>query len=441
MRTGDDTPELGHVRALYARGSLQEALQACQALLACGEASAQAFAAAGMLSLKLGDAQMAEAYYRQAVGKDARFAEAHFNLGNVLTQLGRARDAVDAFRRTLELRPGFAAAHNNLAGALSRLDEHEEADACYRRALALSPRAAHVHRNWGTALRARGQLDSALECFARAAALEPSWPKALQSLATAAMELGRWTVARQSCERWLAQAPGNVEALGLWSIALDELGERATADELLDTSLMTQRELREAPGGGSLREFNAALGRAAHEDPSLRVPEANDARYHCPTLFISGEVRDAPGDVGARLQSWVSAQVEEYVRALREQVSSHPFTRAAPERWELKSWFAVLAREGQLEPHVHYDSYVSAVYYVHVPRSMQGGAHAGSFELSGGPSRFPCRHRRAPFTVKPREGLLLLFPSYFYHRTLPFHAAQPRISVAFDAVPLGSKAQ
>jgi hypothetical protein len=29
---------------------------------------------------------------------------------------------------------------------------------------------------------------------------------------------------------------------------------------------------------------------------------------------------------------------------------------------------------------------------------------------------------------------MLLFPSYFYHRTLPFHARETRISFAFDIV-------
>ena len=39
--------------------------------------------------------------------------------------------------------------------------------------------------------------------------------------------------------------------------------------------------------------------------------------------------------------------------------------------------------------------------------------------------------------VRPQEGLLLLFPSYFYHRVRPFRSDRPRISVAFDVVPQG----
>ncbi len=36
---------------------------------------------------------------------------------------------------------------------------------------------------------------------------------------------------------------------------------------------------------------------------------------------------------------------------------------------------------------------------------------------------------------RPEEGLMMVFPSYFYHRTIPFEAAEHRISIAFDVLP------
>ena len=36
--------------------------------------------------------------------------------------------------------------------------------------------------------------------------------------------------------------------------------------------------------------------------------------------------------------------------------------------------------------------------------------------------------------VRPQEGTLLLFPSYFWHRTIPFDSAEQRISIAFDLI-------
>ncbi len=37
---------------------------------------------------------------------------------------------------------------------------------------------------------------------------------------------------------------------------------------------------------------------------------------------------------------------------------------------------------------------------------------------------------------RPEEGLMLLFPSYFYHRSVPFEAAERRISISFDVLPV-----
>ena len=37
--------------------------------------------------------------------------------------------------------------------------------------------------------------------------------------------------------------------------------------------------------------------------------------------------------------------------------------------------------------------------------------------------------------VHPEAGLLALFPSFLYHRTVPYHADEERLSIAFDLLP------
>jgi hypothetical protein len=37
--------------------------------------------------------------------------------------------------------------------------------------------------------------------------------------------------------------------------------------------------------------------------------------------------------------------------------------------------------------------------------------------------------------VQPTPGTLVLFPSYFWHGTIPFNTTDERITVAFDVVP------
>ncbi len=36
---------------------------------------------------------------------------------------------------------------------------------------------------------------------------------------------------------------------------------------------------------------------------------------------------------------------------------------------------------------------------------------------------------------QPEEGLMFLFPSYFYHGTTPIETEEQRISMAFDVIP------
>ncbi len=39
------------------------------------------------------------------------------------------------------------------------------------------------------------------------------------------------------------------------------------------------------------------------------------------------------------------------------------------------------------------------------------------------------------YSLRPQVGMLVLFPSYFWHGTVPFRSDQARLTVAFDAVP------
>ncbi|MBV8742017.1 MAG: hypothetical protein JOZ12_09525, partial [Sinobacteraceae bacterium] len=53
----------------------------------------------------------------------------------------------------------------------------------------------------------------------------------------------------------------------------------------------------------------------------------------------------------------------------------------------------------------------------------------------GAPGMLTSPALQAEFSVRPVSFILILFPSYFWHGTLPFKGQQPRLTVAFDVVP------
>jgi tetratricopeptide (TPR) repeat protein len=425
--------------AHYRAGRRREALALCRRILAAEPGRADVLALAGQIAGELGLDAEAVAHYAAAIGAKPDFAEAHYNLGNVLARLGRHEEAVAPYSRAAELRPELVAVHANLGNALHALGRWDEAAASYRRAIRLAPGAAEAHRNLGLALNAAGARDRALECFRRAVALKEDWPNALQSLANALMEGGLWREAISICDRWLRLAPANVEALGLKAVALEELGERDAARYLVDFDRLVEMIEFETPPNGfsDIAAFNAALARHALEHPTLQVPPRGDPRYHCATLRITDEFLAEPKGPAAAFERMIETAVSSYLQRLARLDAAHPFLVHPPRRWQLTSWAAVLDGEGTLDPHVHYAGYVSGVYYPKIPAPIgaPGQGEAGWFQFGGNPGRFPCTTQPDTRTIQPREGLMLLFPSYFYHRTLPFTAPESRVSIAFDAVP------
>jgi tetratricopeptide (TPR) repeat protein len=423
----------------YRAGNRPEALRTCRQILVLAPRLPDVMAFAGTIAMELGQPEEAAAFYEQAVTHKRDFAEAHYNLGNALLQLDRKAAAIEAYRRAAKLRPNLLPAHNNLGNALQSLGRWEEAAQAYRRALTLDPDIPDLHRNLGIVLQGTGDGEGAIAAYRRAIALRPEWTKPYGSLANLLLERHEPQALVELCDRWLAACPGTIEAIGLKSVALDQLGDRDGARQLVDLDRFVRVTHFETPppGYASMAAFNAALARHALDHPTLTLPPADDPRYHCPTLKITGEFLAEPKGPAAALERMMIEATRDYLAGLAADRDPHPFTIKPPSRWRLTSWAAVLDRQGNLLPHIHYDGYVSGVYYCQLPEVVGAGeGEAGWFELGRLPDHI--RAATAPETraFQPRDGMMILFPSYFYHRTVPFAAPQTRISIAFDAKPM-----
>ena len=83
----------------------------------------------------------------------------------------------------------------------------------------------------------------------------------------------------------------------------------------------------------------------------------------------------------------------------------------------------------------------NGVYYVEMPKIEQSGVgHRGAIEFGPYPfGRDTDTLKAHRWHLVPTPGLLLLFPSYYAHRTWPTGVAASRISVAFDVRPVGAR--
>jgi len=377
----------------------------------------------------------AERLYREALEREPEHAEALHLLGVVAIQAKRYEVAVQSIGRATAADPSNADYLANLGMALAGAGRPEEAIGAYRRALALDPAHANAWYNLGGASRALGRLADAVEALEQAVSLEPAAVEVRAHLAALLLEQGAVRKAIAECERCLEHEPGNRLALGYKAMALDRLGDRQGARFLVDLErLIVPLRVAAPESFADIGALNRALAEHVRTHPTLGTDETGKA-----TRFghQTGDLLLEPKGPMAAFERLIHRAVAHYLARL-PQDPAHPYLARAPRRWRLDVWGVVLDSQGHQAPHMHGDGWVSGVYYVALPEAVKaGGDQAGWIEFGRPPAELQPAPEPEVRRVRPEEGVMLLFPSYVHHRTVPFTSEEQRISIAFDAVPVG----
>jgi hypothetical protein len=114
-----------------------------------------------------------------------------------------------------------------------------------------------------------------------------------------------------------------------------------------------------------------------------------------------------------------------------------PWPIARPSAARPRPWGLIQRRDEYEEGHIHPGGWLSGVYYVRIPAIVSAvGDGPGCIEFGPPSSLADTMPGLAPTgRYLPKEGMLLLAPSHYQHRTIPSGADEQRISVAFDLVP------
>jgi hypothetical protein len=232
--------------------------------------------------------------------------------------------------------------------------------------------------------------------------------------------------------------PANQFLLGLTNLAYRETGDARHASLTGMDDYVRVYELKPPPGFADSESFNRALGealvafhtgRVAPHDQTLRggtqTPGHLFARGSRPILLLKERIEEAVADYIARMPD----------------DPAHPLFGRKRESFRFSgSWSCRLGDSGFHTNHLHPQGWISSAYYVSVPdavtdgQSRQGWLKIGESNLNLG------EKDRPEGMIQPAVGLLVLFPSYFWHGTVPFQSSQPRLTVAFDAVPASQNA-
>jgi tetratricopeptide (TPR) repeat protein len=464
----DSARLLAEATEFHRAGRLVEAERIYRRILHQEPANPDALHLLGLVARQAGQGEAAIRLLRQAIAnnpdaapyrahlammyeEDGRYAEAgreataalkldpwHGGALHCLANAQRAQDryaeAVDNYQRATRVTPDDPALWSNYGATLQTLGRDEEAAAALRRAVSLSPAEAELHSNLGNALLACGLEEEGLGEFRESLRLDPAFAPAHTNLASALLQTGRAGEALDVLQACLERHPGDRRALAYLAAAAHECGDDGTRARLMDYgSLMAERRWSAPAAYDDLDAFNAALVDAVTRHPTLQwEPASKSTRKGSQT----GELAGAEEGPLAVLEEMVKTAMGEYLENIPSE-TDHPFLATAPDQWKLTMWATVLDRGGHQAAHVHPTGWLSGVYYAAVPAPAAGSPDdAGWIEFGRAPDDLQLSREASVRTFEPAPGLMLLFPSYFYHRTLPFTGDGQRVSIAFDLMPL-----
>ena len=380
-----------------------------------------------------GELEQAVRSLKQAVAIDPSYALAYQGLGQVMLEQQENKKAVPFFMEAVRLVKGNADHHALLGVALHRLGETAQAAKSLKTALQLDKKNKYALSEYAMMLEAAGEVEQAKRAYRHTLTNNPSDYNAVLRLCSILMTEQRYTNIITLCDQFLEVNPGQSDVVSAKIMAhLANGGNQIPVAELMDFDrFLSIRELPADKNYANSKALNGALTQDILTHSSLRQYGARGlTRFGRNTTDIFAT--DSPAFVS--LASSIRLAVEDYIENLTE--DNHTFVRGIPGDWQLSGYGVVIEEQGAEPPRTRPGAWLSGIYFVRLPTLIETTKTNAGWVEFGRPDREDLQS--SPYLhkfVKPKEGDVFLFPSYFFHNNVPFESELERVSVRFDVVP------
>ena len=394
-------------------------------------------------------------------------AETLLMRAHLLGDLGRLEEAAAAYRELLRDRPQLLDAHETLARLLPMIGASDQALESYEGALqkqstlelyrsaittARDLKDAATMLRWSAdALRHYGRQPDLVAFRGLAFGLQGDSEKALAELEPLAqsgfdavlghcayyrLKLGDLRAAEKHALAATEKMPLDQAAWSYLTIIWRLLEDPREA-WLADYDRLVMPITIEPPAGfDTTQAFMSALAADLTElHSSQHHPLEQSLRYgtHTRGLLFDRQIPSVQA-----LARQVKAQIEACLADLPAD-EKHPFLGRNTGRTRFAGSWSVRLRSGGFHiSHIHHSGWISSALYISLPDEVaalpEGSAGPGALAF-GVPDEALGLDLTPRRVEPPRVGRLVIFPSYFWHGTIPFESEQPRMTVAFDALP------
>ncbi len=408
---------------LRKKGQYSEALKAIDRALMQRPIAPETLSMRAHILADMGQFDAAVNAYREALEAGPQQIDTHETFARLMPQLGRGAEALDSYRMALMQSPETGMLWVSAMGTAKALGEPaqllEWAQAAEKRFGADTMVTVFA----AVALSTAGRDAEARDLLVRAVATEPDYAPAQTALAHVLIKLGDYRAAEAAVAEAVRLVPEDQAAWALLTVIwrlLDDPREAWLADY---EGLVMPIDLPDLNLRTLAMQINGRHQATQHPaDQSLRGGSQTRGR-----LF------DATDPLLVGLQATILREVEARLLSLPAD-TTHPFlARNTGAIQFVGSWSVRLRSQGFHINHMHPEGWLSSALYIDLPPEVgTGEAGALAFGIPDAALGLDLGPRRI---MKPKVGQLVVFPSYFWHGTMPFESTADRLTVAFDALP------
>ena len=367
--------------------------------------------------------EAAEFKIEHALDRSPFWIEGHMKLAQLRSRMGKRDQATATVERAIHRHPGEEQLWIALFRLLIQSEQFEALDQAVARAPAKLHRSETLLCYETIAAVERGDTARADRLFSRTSAslrrsLQIYWIRHLlraRRLAEACQFIDGALKADTGPDLWPYAAIA-------WRLAQDPRSQWIEGEADCLTSVVDMKDA--LPDLAALEQALRRLhvGKGEFLDQSVRNGSQTDG-----PLFskVDPSIR--------ALRTAIVSAVESYVQSLPPRDPAHPLlgpARSSKIRFS-GSWSVLLGGSGYHANHVHPQGWISSALYICVPKRGPDDAANAGFLALGEPQAELGLPLRPSKEIEPKQGRLVLFPSYMWHGTRPF-AAGERLTVAFD---------
>jgi tetratricopeptide (TPR) repeat protein len=375
-----------------------------------------------------GRLEEAEGALRQAIRRRADLTDAQRELAQLLwMRSGDADAAVRDVDAALRSAPGHGGLSFVKAQALEFMGRPDEAYGLMLRLAEAHPQAGAVLVYASQLAVGLGRGEAGLQLAERAWRIAPHELPVMVTLTEALLSTGDAKRASDLAGDMRRKWSTNQHAIALQATAWRMLGD-ARYGRLHDYGSLVGASLLDVPAGWATREeYVADVAAALNELHAYREHPFNQSvRHGSQAVDILQQNHPALRALPAALDGPIK-------RRLRELGAGDDPVRARNRgNYAFQGMWSVKLRPGGYHiDHVHPQGWLSSACYIETvaPNGREGWIRFGQPGVKTEPPV------EAEHFIEPQPGMLVLFPSYMWHGTVPFTGDKPRLTFAFDLVP------